>query len=30
MAQQNKPQAFNVENSMNNLYAAVGEWLISK
>jgi len=30
MAQQNKAPALNVENSMLDLYAAVGEWLISK
>jgi hypothetical protein len=30
MAQQNKAPAINVQNSMQDLYAAVGEWLIGK
>jgi len=30
MAQQNKAPALNVENSIQDLYAAVAEWLIGK
>jgi len=30
MAQQNKAPALNVQNSMQDLYVAVDEWLIGK